>query len=74
VSVRAVAVEPESAEHPPAVAVQFVEPLVFRVAAVVPVPWTTVAFVVVAPLPEQPAASSQSTRVSAVAVPAESAP
>jgi hypothetical protein len=70
-SVRAVAFEVESAEQPPAVAVQDEEPLVVRTAALLPVPLETVAFVVVAPVPEQPAAASHSIRVSARAVPVD---
>jgi hypothetical protein len=70
-SVRAVEFDVESAEQPPAVAVQDEEPLVVRTAAVLPVPLETVAFVVVAPVPEQPAAPSHSIRVSARAVPVE---
>jgi hypothetical protein len=70
-SVRAVAFEVDSAEQPPAVAVQDEEPRVVRTAAVLPVPLVTVAFVVVVPVPEQPAAPSHSTRVSARAVPVD---
>jgi hypothetical protein len=70
-SVRAVAFDVESAEQPPAVAVQDEEPLVVRTAAVLPVPLETVEFVVVAPVPEQPAAPSHSIRVSARAVPVD---
>ena len=47
-------------QQPPAVAEQDEEPLVVRTAAAFPVPLVTVAFVVVAPLPEQPAAPSHS--------------
>jgi hypothetical protein len=58
--VRAVVFEVESAEQPPAVAEQDEEPVVVRTAGALPVPLVTVAFVVVAPLPEQPAAPSHS--------------
>ncbi|NMH77847.1 hypothetical protein [Pseudonocardia xinjiangensis] len=70
-SVRAAAFDVESAEQPPAVAVQDEEPLVVRTAAVSPVPLETVAFVVVVPVPEQPAAPSHPIRVSARAVPVD---
>jgi hypothetical protein len=70
----AVVFEVESAEQPPAVAEQDEEPLVVRTAGVLPVPLVTVAFVVVAPLPEQPAAPSHSILAAARAHPADSPP